>query len=124
MAKYIDKSALVAEIESKIKEWRLGSSSEAKFRIEVYKELSEWLDTLEAKEIGVDLGDPKFDIGVKTVWDSSNCLEISRYGNSRNGDDLEEAAIKYGNCFEKHSDLASILGIKKADFHKPASNSD
>ena len=50
MAQYIDKSALVAEIESKIKEWRLGSSSEAKFRIEVYKELSEWLNALEVKE--------------------------------------------------------------------------
>ncbi len=50
MTWYINKSALVAEIESKIKEWRLGSSSEAKFRIEVYKELSEWLDTLEVKD--------------------------------------------------------------------------
>ena len=50
MAQYIEKSALVAEIESKIKEWRLGSSSEAKFRIEAYKELSEWLDTLEVKD--------------------------------------------------------------------------
>ena len=50
MEQFINKSALVAEIESKIKEWRLGSSSEAKFRIEVYKELSEWLDTLEVKE--------------------------------------------------------------------------
>ena len=54
MEQYIDKDALVAEIESKIKEWRLGSSSEAKFRIEVYKELSEWLDTLEVKEVDLE----------------------------------------------------------------------
>ena len=52
--KLVDKSALAAEIESKIKEWRLGSSSEAKFRIEVYKELSEWLDTLEVKEVDLE----------------------------------------------------------------------
>ena len=55
MTQYINKSALVAELESKIKEWRLGSSSEAKFRIEVYKELSEWLDTLEVKDANESL---------------------------------------------------------------------
>jgi hypothetical protein len=54
MTQYIEKSALIAEIESKIKEWKFGSSSEAKYRLEVYKELSEWLNGIESKEVDLE----------------------------------------------------------------------
>lgn len=124
MTQYIDKAALVAEIERRRQELRPTNTHQMKVDEKMDRDVLMWLnaldwvkkllDTLEAKEIGVDLGDPKGDIGVKTVWYSSNSLEISRNGNSRNGDDLEEAAIKYGNCFEKHSDLASMAFIKGA----------
>ena len=66
-----------------------------------FKDLLSFIDTLEVKEIGVDLGDPKGDVEVKTAWT-----------------DLEEAAIKYGNCFEKHSDLASMAFIKGAKWQE------
>jgi len=51
MTQYIDKSAVVAEIERLHKEWRWHSSTEAKYRCEVYRELSEFLDTLKVKEV-------------------------------------------------------------------------
>ena len=73
MAQYIKKSAVVAEIKSKIKEWRLGSSSEAKFRIEAYKELSEWLNTLEVIKIGVDVCAPEGD--KSTIYDTYPIME-------------------------------------------------
>ena len=52
--KLIDKDALVAEIERRKKEWSYGSSTEAKYKVEAYKELTEWLDTLEVKEVDLD----------------------------------------------------------------------
>lgn len=58
--KLIDKSTLVAEIERRKKEWSYGSSTEAKYKVEAYKELIEWIDTLEAKE--VDLWQERFEI--------------------------------------------------------------
>lgn len=51
MTQYISKSAVVAEIERLHKEWRWHSSTEAKYRCEVYRELSEFLDTLKVKEV-------------------------------------------------------------------------
>ena len=51
MAKYISLDALVAEIERRKKEWSYGSSTEAKYKVEAYKELIEWLDTIEVKEV-------------------------------------------------------------------------
>lgn len=73
MKQYIDKTAVVAKLESKIKEWRLGNSSEAKYRCEVYKELSEWLNTLEVIKIGVDEGAPEWD--KSTVYDTYPIME-------------------------------------------------
>ena len=51
MTRYIDKSAVVAEIERLHKEWRWYSSTEAKYRCAAYRELSEFLNTLEVKEM-------------------------------------------------------------------------
>jgi len=98
MAQYIDKTALVAEIEKAIDSPAPSHDPQCPWEDGYYYGLGiaeSIIDTLEVKEIGVDLGDPKGDIGVKTVWDSSNSLEISRHGNPHNGETLEEAATKY-----------------------------
>lgn len=41
MTRYISLDALVAEIERRKKEWSYGSSTEAKYKVEAYKELIE-----------------------------------------------------------------------------------
>lgn len=55
MEQYILKSALVAEIERRIKDWRYGSSTEAKFKREECDDILSFIDTLEVKD--VDLND-------------------------------------------------------------------
>ena len=114
MIQYINKSAVVAEIKGYISNYKeivaktnrndstwVDSVSMIESKIGVLQHLLAFLNTLEVKEIGVDLGDPKGDVEVKTAWT-----------------DLEEVAIKYGNCFEKHSDLASMAFIKGAKWGK------
>ena len=49
--KLIDKSALVAEIERRRKDWRYGSSIEAKYKREECDDILSFLDTLEVKEV-------------------------------------------------------------------------
>lgn len=57
MKQYIDKAALVAEIEKRRKEWSYGSSIEAKYKREECDDFLSFLDILEVKEepISVDL---------------------------------------------------------------------
>lgn len=79
MTQYISKSALVAEIE-KLKLCTMDKhmnfySEAAEGEYHTLSNLESFLDTLEVIEIGVDIGDPKGDIG-----------ETTRMG------DLEEAA--------------------------------
>lgn len=50
MAHLIDKDALVKEMQRLSNEWRLLSSTEAKYRREVYTELLSFINTLEVKE--------------------------------------------------------------------------
>ena len=54
MEQYIKKSALVAEIERRRKEWRYGSSTEAKFKREECDDILSFLDTLEVKEVDLE----------------------------------------------------------------------
>lgn len=54
MVHLINKDIVAAEIKRRKKKWSCGSSIEAKYKVGAYKELIEWLDTLEVKE--VDLG--------------------------------------------------------------------
>ena len=73
MAHLIDKTALVAEIKRLIE---IANNNYAKFlgnrsawaqqRV-VCEKLLSFLDTLEVKEIGVDVGSPEGDLGRKTV---------------------------------------------------------
>jgi hypothetical protein len=78
MKQYIDKAAVVAEIERRIDE--VNQIDKASYEVglfDAYKIILSFLDTLEVKEIGVDLGDPQGDIGVKWVQEEpvSNDLE-------------------------------------------------
>ena len=71
MTQYIDKSALVAEIERRKQvafgwmETAPNDAIEAEFNL--CDDILSFLDTLEVKEIGVDVGSPEGDLGRKTV---------------------------------------------------------
>ena len=54
MKQLIDKSALVAEIERRRKDWRYGSSIEAKYKREECDDILSFLDTLEVKEVDLE----------------------------------------------------------------------
>lgn len=43
------------KLENLIKEWHLGSSAEAKYRLEAYKELLEYIDSLQEEPMNEDL---------------------------------------------------------------------
>lgn len=80
MAQYIDKSALVAEIE-RLKEcnrkicagdfdFLRKTYPEHYYSTEIYNSILSFLDTLEVIEIGVDLGDPKGDKSAEYIIDT------------------------------------------------------
>ena len=48
---YINKAAIVAEIERRRRDWHYGSSTEAKFKREECDDILSFLDTLEVKEV-------------------------------------------------------------------------
>ena len=83
MAKYIPLDALVAEIERRFDEYsssilkHYDACKEAKAQ-ELGKILT-IIDTIEVKEIGVDLGDPKGDKSAKYIIDTKN-LEVKEVG--------------------------------------------
>jgi len=54
MAKYINKSAVVAEIKRRRRDWWFGSSTEAKFKREECDDILSLLDTLEVKEVDLE----------------------------------------------------------------------
>ena len=64
MAQYIDKSALVAEIEKRI---NFNEKLNAHSRLDECNAILSFIDTLEVIEIGVDVGSPEGDLGRKTV---------------------------------------------------------
>jgi hypothetical protein len=74
MEQYIPKAAVVAEIE-RLKNTSLeyGYNTMQKILADSGKDLAleqlrYFLSTLEVIEIGVDIGSPEGDIGVKTIW--------------------------------------------------------
>lgn len=70
MAQYISKSALVAEIEKRRKNWWYGSSIEAKYKREECDDILSFLDTLEVKEVDLDDKDEwKNTGGFGSTWD-------------------------------------------------------
>ena len=89
MTQYIDKDALVAEIERGIEVFTSEKNQEGASQIDKLslggriaglQELKVFLDTLEVKKIGVDLGDPKGDKSARYIIDTKTlevkeCLE-------------------------------------------------
>lgn len=55
MKHYIDKDALVAEIEKRRNDWRYGSSIEAKYKREECDDILSIIDTFEVKEVDLEL---------------------------------------------------------------------
>lgn len=97
MTQYINKSAVVAEIERLIKNSEMytkhhrDKNDKSRYAFEqqrlVMCELLSFLNTLEVKEVGVDFGDPKMDKSAKCIIDTKNIevkevdldIEIIRY---------------------------------------------
>jgi hypothetical protein len=52
--KLIDKSAVVAEIKKRKKNWQYGNSTEAKYKKEECDDILSLLDTLEVKEVDLE----------------------------------------------------------------------
>jgi hypothetical protein len=84
MEQYISKSAIMAEIRKYIKsaeaflKYHHNRNDKSVYAFEQEKlvmcELLSFLNSLEAKEIGVDVGSPEGDIGVKTIWDGDKIV--------------------------------------------------
>lgn len=82
MAQYINKAAVMAEIKGLIRANEIYLSEpetdEVRFQktgaYSVLNDLLHSLDTLEVKEVGLDLGNPDGDMGVKTVWDGDKIV--------------------------------------------------
>lgn len=70
MSQYIDKSALVAWA----KETYLCENA-SMIRKVCYKQLLEHLDTLEVKEIGIDVGSPEGDLETVQLIDADGCVK-------------------------------------------------
>ena len=51
MTHLIDKDTVIAEIERKYNEWKLGNSAEAKYRCEAYKELIELIKPMQEEPV-------------------------------------------------------------------------
>lgn len=54
MKQYIDKGALVAEIERRKRDWGYGSSIEAKYKSEECDDILSFIGTLEVKEVDLE----------------------------------------------------------------------
>ncbi len=67
--KLVNVQVIKDELERLIRNYRFYSSTEAKYRYEAYKELSEWLDGLEVKK--VDLNN-----GIQLTWEDIRELYI------------------------------------------------
>jgi hypothetical protein len=82
--KLIDKDTLVAKIRGYINnaeaylKYHHNRNDKSVYAFEQEKlvmcELLSFLNSLEAKEIGVDVGSPEGDIGVKTIWDGDKIV--------------------------------------------------
>jgi len=58
-----------SKLENLIKEWHLGSSAEAKYRCEAYKELLEYIDSLQEEPVNEELEEAANDYAHDIVHD-------------------------------------------------------
>ena len=81
MVNLIDKDALVSEIKARISDIEVSQKAglikkrDANKKIIIFKSILSLIDTLEVKEIGVDLGDPKGDRSARYIIDTKNLKE-------------------------------------------------
>lgn len=115
MTQYIDKNILVSEIEKRLHangafdEFGDEAWAEDVGMCNAYKSILSFLNTLEVKEIGVDLGDSQGDIGVKWVQEepTSNDLEYAsekyacRFSSSKYGHEKVKDAFIAGAQWQK-----------------------
>ena len=114
MKQYIDKSAVVAEIEKRLHangafdEFGDEAWAEDVGMCNAYKSILSFLDTLEVKEVGVDFGDPQGDIGVKWVQEEpvSNNLKEAADNYVGHAPEIDEDL----SCFTKRN--AFIAGAQ------------
>jgi len=78
MEQYIPKAAVVAEIDSMLKSVEHTSHcDEISFNSGRWKALTsikEFINALEVKEVGVDVGSTEGDVCVKTIWDGDKIV--------------------------------------------------
>ena len=97
MTHLIDKAALVAEIKARISSVETSQKAgmikkrDANKKILLFKSVLSLIDTLEVKEVGIDLGDPKGDKSAKYIIDTKT-LEVKEVQEEPVSEDLEEAA--------------------------------
>ena len=109
--KLIDKDTLVGEI-NRLQEATMDKNQNflSSYHEGIFDGLSmleNFLDTLEVKEIGVDLGDPKGDKSAKHIIDTKT-LEVKEV--EEPSKDLEEAADNYvGHAPEIDEDLSCFI---------------
>ena len=70
MEQYINKTALVAEIERLKDEYLRHSRNKfyAGWSCGTLDDILRFIETLEVKEVDLDLGSPECDVGIKTIW--------------------------------------------------------
>ena len=108
MTKYVDKSALVAEIERRRRDWRYSSSIDAKFKREECDDILSFLDTLETKEV---------DLEKEIQQHINDCLDIKFPTTDIKmiAKDVEYTARKFFELGLKAKDVIEI--IKTAEDH-------
>ena len=97
MKKHISLDAVVAEIERIKKEECPTDSYEGRCKLLWFEQFLSFLDTLEVKEVGVDLGDPKGDKSAKYIIDTKT-LEVKEV-------DFEKIWKEY---FKYRGDVATV----------------
>ena len=113
MAHLIDKAALVAEID-RLQEATMDKNQNflSSYHEGIFDGLSmleNFLDTLEVKEVGVDLGDPKGDKSAKHIIDTKT-LEVKEVEEEPVSNNLKEASDNYvGHAPEIDEDLSCFI---------------
>jgi len=67
----IDKDKVIAEIERVLNSYDPNEITSGRYAL---AKLRDFLDTLEVKEVGLDIGSPGGDMYVKTVWDGDKMV--------------------------------------------------
>ena len=104
-----------SELENLIKEWQLGSSAEAKYRCEAYKELLEYINSMQEEPVSNDL-EAEFVLYLKHKFN------ISQEGNTLKTDgwkpspyDILDIAKHFAQWQALHS-LETIKGMEEQAF--------